>query len=523
MALNNITFVKGKGGLGRALPGTDYYSGMVFYDDTLPSGFSTTERIKQVFSIEDAEALGITGTYNDETKATATLTISNSGQTGDFLSVSVKEGGNNGSKSISGGTLVDSVYRTVNILTYTKPNNLATGTIPVAVDVAQAINLNFDTHGYSASTNGSIITISAKAGLGTFPNGKSFVLSSLGNLGVIGTSFSGGVASKLAVKHYHIAEYFRIQPQGNLYVGIFAVPSGTYDFAEIGLMSSFSNGTIKQLGIHQTSQAYSASNLTTIQAACETLDALIAPLSVIFAPNIASVSNLSTLTDLSTFSSNKVSVNVSQDAGGLGNQLAWGNSFSITNLGATLGAVALASVHEDIAWISKFNISNGIEDEVIGFGNGVSINDASISTNLLSLIDVNRYIFLRKLINVSGSFFNDSHTAIAQSSDYAYIENNRTIDKAIRGVYADLIPNLNGPLVLNSDGTLDDGVVAYLQSQGSISVNQMVRNGEISAVSVTIDPAQDVASTSTIVVAIKIVPVGVGRNIIVNIGFTTSI
>jgi hypothetical protein len=522
MALNNITFVKGQGGLGRALAGTDYYSGMVFYDNTLPSGFATNDRIKQIFSVQDAEALGITNTYSDETRATATVTITASGSTGDRIIIQTLEGGNNGSKTISGGTLVDATYKIVELVAY---NQTSTDTTITALtqSIVTALNLRTDSHGYSASSVGTVITITAKVGLGTFPNTKTFTILTNGTLTATSTAYSGGVASKNAVKHYHIAEFFRIQPQGLLYVGIFAVPVGAYTFAEIGLMSTASNGTIKQLGIYQNSQAFNFNDITVIQSSCAILDTLIAPLSVIFASDITAVANLSTLTDLGTLTGNKVSVVIAQDCGGLGNQLAWGNAKSITTLGATLGAVALARVHENIGWVSKFNISNGTEDEGIGFANGVSINDASISTNLLNLIDTKRYIFLRKLINVSGSYFNDSHTAIAKSSDYAFIENNRTIDKAIRGVYSDLIPNLNSPLLLKSDGTLEDSTIAYLTSQASQSVNQMVRNGEVSAISVTIDPAQNVASTSIVIVTITLVPIGVARNIVVNIGFAASI
>ena len=76
MALNNISFVKGKSGLGRPLAGKDYISGLLFYTNTLPSGFTATNRIKQIFSVADAVALGIGNTYADETQASGVYTIS---------------------------------------------------------------------------------------------------------------------------------------------------------------------------------------------------------------------------------------------------------------------------------------------------------------------------------------------------------------------------------------------------------------------------------------------------------------
>jgi len=60
--LPSITFNRGQGGLGRPLPGNDHISGLIFYflDANLPSGFAADDRIKKVFSLEEAEALGIT-------------------------------------------------------------------------------------------------------------------------------------------------------------------------------------------------------------------------------------------------------------------------------------------------------------------------------------------------------------------------------------------------------------------------------------------------------------------------------
>jgi hypothetical protein len=70
---------------------------------------------------------------------------------------------------------------------------------------------------------------------------------------------------------------------------------------------------------------------------------------------------------------------------------------------------------------------------------------------------------------------------------------------------------------------LSNSTVAFLTGQATVITDEMVRNGEASAVSVTIDPNQNVASTSRVVIAVDIVPVGVARNIVVNIGFKTSI
>ena len=80
---NDVIFNKGQGALGRPLAGTDYISGSLFYTASLPSGFTATNRIKTVYSIEDAIALGITNTSIGETKSTATYLVTNKGASGD--------------------------------------------------------------------------------------------------------------------------------------------------------------------------------------------------------------------------------------------------------------------------------------------------------------------------------------------------------------------------------------------------------------------------------------------------------
>lgn len=60
MALASVNVILLDGGLSRPLPGEDNYSGLLVYlaNADLPAGFTTTDRMKQVGSIEAAEALG---------------------------------------------------------------------------------------------------------------------------------------------------------------------------------------------------------------------------------------------------------------------------------------------------------------------------------------------------------------------------------------------------------------------------------------------------------------------------------
>lgn len=503
MPLNDITFVRGQGGLGRPLTGEDHISGLLIYNDALPSGFDSSDRIKTVYSLEQAETLGIVNDYSDETKATGSVVITNVGSNGNTIAIKIVE-----------------PRETVTIATYTKVAGDTTVT-NVAVAIKNLINADTDVHGYTASNSSGTVTITAREGLGVFLNsGTPITTTIVGGIAATITQFSGGVASELAPMHYHISEYFRAQPKGVLYVGIYEYPS-SYTFTELATLVNFSNGTIRQCGIYVTDTAFASSQLTTIQSVCTTLASEQKPLSVVYAADLSAVSDLSTLTDLRTLNCPNVSMVIGQDGNGVGYDLFNASGYSISCLGAVLGAVSFAKVSDSIAWVGKFNMSNGVELDVAAFANGDLFRDTA--TSLVSQLNTRKYIFLRKYINNSGTYFNDSHTAVADTSDYAYLENQRTIDKAVRGIYAQLQPEIASPLVLNANGTLQDVTVAYFENKAEVNLQQMVRDGELSAYAVEIDTAQNVLSTSTLVVTVRLLPIGVARYINVNIGFTLSI
>ena len=231
--------------------------------------------------------------------------------------------------------------------------------------------------------------------------------------------------------------------------------------------------------------------------------------------DLSAVTDLTTLTSLVTFTANKVTAVIGQDGANAGAALYLHYGKSISCLGAALGAVALSKVSESVAWVAKFDISDGSECDVPAFSNGSLLS--SLSDNLINSINTQRYVFLRKFVGIPGSYFNDNHCACSPSSDYAYISDNRTIDKAIRGIYTSLLPDLNGPLVLNANGTLTDATIASLESDARAPLDVMVRDAELSTYGVVIDPAQNVLGTNKVVVQVTDIQVGVARNIEVDI------
>jgi len=509
MALNNITFTLGSGNLGRTQPGSDYISGYLIYSNTVPSGM-TSSVPKQVFSLSGAEALGIVGDYSDETKATAQLLVGATGSVGDSTSITIVEPN------------INSTTNTTTITYYRQASD--TTTTLLASSIVNAINASGT--GYTAISSTASITLSSRPGMGTVLNSGTYLSVSNGGttLMTVGSQFTGGVASIMAPIHYQISEYFRLNVNGVLWVGFY--PTGSTTFSEFPQMQSSADGQIRQFMFNSsaTSTSTMLSELDLINAQCDIMFNNYRPASVIYSPNFNGISDLSSLPNLRAKSDKYMSVVISQDGGNLGAWLALTTGKSVPTLGACLGTISKSKVSESIAWVQKFNISDGSENETISFINkNLWRTIDGTNPNLINQLNNYGYIFLRKVVSVSGSYFNDSNCAVSITSDYAYIENNRTIDKGIRNAYINLAPLINSPVYFNTDSTLSDITIATFQNSVKPELDAMVTAGELSGYSITVDPNEKTQTTGIIKININLLGIGVSRNIQVGIAFVLSL
>jgi hypothetical protein len=431
MALPNINFVKSTSGLGRALPGTDYVSGYAHYypsGGTLPTGFTSSDRIKKIFSVADAETLGITDTHLGETAAVAKVAIGGTPAIGDTLAVTYT--------GILGLETVLSAYALV--------SGEETTTTTAAAAYAAQINAGTQTHGFSATNTTSSLLISTKGGEGIFPNsGTPYAITVTGsNTGVL-TQPTGsgstvlGVASWIDTLHYHISEYFRIQAKGEMYVGLYEEESSTYTFAALTLMQTYALGAIKQMAVFEKNVVFAATQCAALQAIATANEAVYKPMQIMLNAEISATASVATLVDLSTQTAPNVSVCIAQDGAGDGYYIYKATGKSVGAIGAMLGAVSFASVSESIAWVGKFNMALGTELDTIAFSNG-QLYTALADSQFESLNNYS-YTFLRKLTGIAGSYWSDSKTTVTPTSDYATIENNRVYQKITRVVRANML------------------------------------------------------------------------------------
>lgn len=513
MALPNVKIVQSTSGLGRALPGSDYISGHIHYyasGATLPSGFSSSDRIKKIFSVADAENLGITNGHLGETKAVAKVVVGGTPAAGDTIAITYT--GIDGAETI--------------LSTYTLTSADATSTTTAATAIKNAINAA--NNGFTATSSTTSVLITTKGGEGIFPNsGTPYASTVSGGMTATWTQPTGsgstvlGVASWIDTLYYHISEYFRIQPKGQLYVGLYEEESTTYTFSDITTMQNFAQGDIRQLSVFEKNVAFSAAQCAALQAIATANEAVYKPIQLILNAEISATASVASLATLATQTAPNVSVCIAQDGANDGYHIYKATGKSVGAIGAMLGAISLAKVNESIGWVAKFNMALGSELDTIAFSNG-QLYTALAESQFDSLNDY-AYIFLRKFVGISGSYWSDSKTTVTSTSDYATIENNRVYQKISRNVRANMLPAVSGPIYVQADGTLTPGTIKYFETLANNPIVQMEADGEISAHKVIINPSQDVLATSTIELTLQNVPVGVARTIKINVGYVKSV
>ncbi|WP_297829826.1 DUF2586 family protein [uncultured Rikenella sp.] len=334
-------------------------------------------------------------------------------------------------------------------------------------------------------------------------------------LGITDTANSWSVK----VLHYQLSEIFRINPSISLYVGIFTKPTD-YKFTEIKTVQNFANGRIRQMALWCGDKAFDADDLTAIQGVADALDAENAPLSILYAPQVTAIGELPT--NVAGANQYRTSVVIAQAGSGIAAELyaAEANQTakaSVSAVGVVLGLVSAAAVHQSIGWVKNF--PTGIN--VPAFSDGTLYRD--IDKALIEQLDAGRYLFFVTHVGQAGSYMNDSHTMDSAISDYAMIENVRTMDKAVRGIRTYLVPELGGNIYVDAEtGKMQAYSISHLETTANKALEDMEKAGELSGYRVEIDPDQNILSTSEVEIIIRQVAVGVMRKIKVKIGFAQT-
>lgn len=309
--------------------------------------------------------------------------------------------------------------------------------------------------------------------------------------------------------YYQIQQFFRMNPSGDLYIMKTAATSYENIAGKAKDMQEKANGNIRQLAIIFAGETTTFAQTLAAVAAAQT-QAKFAyedymPFEVILEGKGFSSDDATSLAGLGA---ENVSVVIAMD---VEKSEKYPNSAAV---GLALGAISKAKVSENIAWIEKFNLT-GEGFAKAGFVGGEEVK----ALGVLGDLNEKRYIFARTHTGLPGVYFNDSATCTTGTSDFAYVENNRTINKATRLLRTALLPKLASPVLVDIDGKLPQSVSKSFEGLCRSALEGMIANQEVSAFDVYVDPKQNILATSELKVKAEITPVGTARKIMVDLGF----
>ncbi len=307
--------------------------------------------------------------------------------------------------------------------------------------------------------------------------------------------------------YYQIQQFFRMNPSGDLYIMRTAATSYQDIVGKAMEMQEKADGNIRQMAIIYSGEAtFADTQAAVLKAKTETELAFAnyMPFEIILEGKGFTVDASS----LEGLGAENVSVVVAMD---VKKAVDYPNTAAV---GLALGAISKAKVSENIAWIEKFNLTGE------GFSKAGFVGGQEIKTlGTLNGLNEKRFIFARTHTGLPGIYFNDSHTCTVGTSDFAYVENNRTINKATRLLRTALLPKLASPVLVDIDGKLPQSVSKSFEGLCRSALEGMVANQEVSDFDVYVDPKQNILATSELKVKAEITPIGTARKIMVDLGF----
>lgn len=351
---------------------------------------------------------------------------------------------------------------------------------------------------------------------------------------------------------YHIREFFRmsgnVDGNGKLYV-MFADCSASWD--AIDVMQRVAGGLINQLGVwteqplwklNGAEEKYNLNLVKGLNDKAVAMADLHQPLSVVLCANPSNTGSSTSegkqidLNKIPTAicEASRTSVIFGQARSALISTMQKRNinNSPVGFLGAMMGAIARANVHESVAWVRTFNLfDDDFQNIELGFGDinltadeeFTSLNMyESLSPVLLDDLDEKGYIFPIKYAGrENGIYISKDQTC--SIGDYRTIARNRTINKSRRAVRAALLPYVNSPLMVNpATGFLAPSKISSFKTLIGDILAKMQAAQEISGYAVNIDANQNVLVDDTLRISYVIVPVGVAVKIYVEEGLSLT-
>lgn len=382
----------------------------------------------------------------------------------------------------------------------------------------------------------------------TFTFGNAYKLSSLDDAEALGLSAStdaNALTDSTALIWYHISEYFRLNPDGTLYVynGDAIAVSDLFSAPTLALMALSANG-IRHLGVVFGVDPGATVTITNnfpswmpqaIALAQQWVDDMYD--AFVFIDNVTLEGyrlGPSAPTDLKTKNAPQVSVVVANDHGYLADLItaepkvaytaAVGTvlgSIGVRMLSESIGSMVLEKLPDDARGRADYSLVDTRKNRWLDiyYSNGVAFNDSPQGDR--DALTAAAHIYVGRFEGYPGVTFNADPTCTTSVDDFNTIHINRVWNEVARSVRRALIPRMNSRVQIDPDsGRIKASTIADWDAAAKRAVNDLQVEDEISDFRFSLDPNQDVIANGKVTVKVSIVPQGIAKAIEALIGFT---
>lgn len=307
--------------------------------------------------------------------------------------------------------------------------------------------------------------------------------------------------------HHHIDEFFRVNPNGNLFV---VLDDDTITTAELKSILK-QNAAIKAVGFVRNAAAAPAdmdvyvsayqTMVNDLRSESRNISALLVEGGVFDDETL-----ISAYPDARAYEAENVSIIIAQDPiiravktahetyAAIGTAL---GAISVRGVNENIGSLDIENKPSDFKGASVYPLTDADRQRWLSAKLQDGRDFSSLTTAEINALADKGYILVGFYNGFAGYYFTDSHTCTESASDYSRIENNRVWDKAASLGRTALLPRVKGNVLKDpTTGFMRDIEAAELESLAENAIKTMEASGEISGVSIYIDPKQSISDDS---------------------------
>ncbi|WP_281683429.1 DUF2586 family protein [Zunongwangia profunda] len=187
------------------------------------------------------------------------------------------------------------------------------------------------------------------------------------------------------------------------------------------------------------------------------------------------------------------------------------------SIGLAMGRLARIPVQRSIARVKD---GSAIDLQAY-FTDGSKIEDF---TDSWDAIDALGYTFFRTFTGRSGYYFTDDKTLCKSDSDFSSLARGLVMDEAVLVANNSLTEELSDEIPVDGNGNIHPAIIKSWQSNVENDlINLMVNALKLNGAEAFIDTNQDILTTDTLAITLRLQPVGYAKQIEVKIGYTTNL